>query len=122
MYNIGFHIWMLSLNEVVKCISLYMSNQDNSLYFAYGTIIRDLCLARDNHYQSPHMLSYTEIVMLLLLIEHLCTYSMGCYLPFLVHITFLSFFVELHCNFILQIFCRFCIILYYIVLYVHVVL
>ena len=47
-----------------------MSNQDNSLYSAHGTIIRDLCLARDNHYQSPHMLSYTEIVML---IDHLCT-------------------------------------------------
>ena len=51
-----FHIWMLSLNEVVKCISLYMSNQNNSLYSAQGTIIRDLCLARDNHYQSPHLL------------------------------------------------------------------
>ena len=64
-YIIGFHIWMLSLNDVVKCISLYMSNQDNSLYFAHGTIIRDLCLARDNHYQSPHLLSYTKIVMLI---------------------------------------------------------
>ena len=42
------------------------------LYSARGTIIRDLCLARDNHYQSPHLLSYTEIVMLLIL-EHLCT-------------------------------------------------
>ena len=61
---------MLSLNDVVKCISLYMSNQDNSLYSAHGTIIRDLCLARDNHYQSPHFYHYTEIVML---IEHLCT-------------------------------------------------
>ena len=39
-YNIGFHIWMLSLNDVVKCILLYMSNQDNSLYSAHGTIIR----------------------------------------------------------------------------------
>ena len=54
---------MLSLNDVVKCISLYMSNLDNSLYSVHGTIIRDLCLARDNHYQSPHLLSYTEIVM-----------------------------------------------------------
>ena len=44
-YNIGFHIWMLSLNDVVKCISLYMSNQYNSLYSAHGTIIWDLCLA-----------------------------------------------------------------------------
>ena len=61
---------MLSLNDVVKCISLYMFNQDNSLYSAHGKIIRDLCLARDNHYQSPHMLLYTEIVML---IDHLCT-------------------------------------------------
>ena len=60
---------MLPLNDVVKCISLYMSNQDNSLYSAHGTIIRDFCLARDNHYQSPHMLSYTEIVML---IKHYC--------------------------------------------------
>ena len=41
-----------------------MSNQNNLLYSAHGTIIRDLCLARDNHYQSPHLLSYTEIVML----------------------------------------------------------
>ena len=47
-----------------------MSNQDNSLYSAHGTIIRDLCLTRENHYQPPHMLSYTEIAML---IEHLCT-------------------------------------------------
>ena len=51
-YNIGFHIWMLSLNDVVKCILLYI--QDNSLYSAHGTIIHDLCIARDNHYQSPH--------------------------------------------------------------------
>ena len=49
----------------------YILTIDNSLYSAHGTIIRDLCLARDNHYQSPHMLSYyTEIVML---IEHFCT-------------------------------------------------
>ena len=54
----GFHIWMLLLNEVVTCISLHMSNQDNSLYSAHGTIIRDLCLARDNQYQSPHLLSH----------------------------------------------------------------
>ena len=46
-----------------------MSNRDNSLYSAHGTIIRDLCLARDNHYQSPHMLSHTETAMF---IEHLC--------------------------------------------------
>ena len=61
---------MLSLNDVVKCISLYMSNQHNLLYSAHGTIICDLCLESDNHYQSPHLLLYTEIVML---IEHLCT-------------------------------------------------
>ena len=31
-YNIGFHIWMLSLKEAVKCISLYMVvDQNNSL-------------------------------------------------------------------------------------------
>ena len=58
---------MLLLNGVVKCISL--SNQDNSLYSVHGTIICDLCLARENHYQSTHLLSYTEIVML---IENLC--------------------------------------------------
>ena len=33
-----------------------MSNQDNSLYSAHGTIIRDLCLAGDNHYQSPNVI------------------------------------------------------------------
>ena len=48
---------MLLLNEVVKCVSLYMYNQNNSLYSTHGAIIRDLCLARDNHYQSPHLLS-----------------------------------------------------------------
>ena len=32
-----------------------MSNQNNTLNFAYGTIISDLCLARDNHYQLPHL-------------------------------------------------------------------
>ena len=69
-YNIRFHIWMLSLSEAFKCISLYMSNHNKSLYSVHGTIIRDLCLTRDNHYQSPHLLSYTEIVMI---IEHLCT-------------------------------------------------
>ena len=61
---------MLALNDIVKWISLYMSIQDNSQYSAYDTIICDLCLARDNHYQLPHLLSYTEIVML---IEQLCT-------------------------------------------------
>ena len=66
-YNISFYIWMLALHYVLP---LYMSNQDNSLYSAHGTTIRDLCFARDNHYQSLHLLSYTEIVML---IEHLCT-------------------------------------------------
>ena len=101
-YNIGFHIWMLSLNDVVKCISLYMFNQDNSLYSAHGTIIRDLCLARDNHYQSPHMLSYTEIVML---IENLCNALHALLFSFLgVHYFSFFFCVELHCNFILQIF------------------
>ena len=61
---------MLSLNDVVKCVSQYMSNQDNLLYSAQGTMIRDLCLAWDNHYQSPDLLSYNETVMLT---EHLCT-------------------------------------------------
>ena len=78
---------MLSLNDEVKCIlSLYMSNQGNSLHSAHGTRIRDLCLARDNHYQSPHLLSYTEIVML---IEHLCTASHALLFSFLgVHYFF----------------------------------
>ena len=40
-----------------------MSNQNNSLYSAHGTNIRDLCLARGNHYQSIHLLSYIEIVI-----------------------------------------------------------
>ena len=84
-----------------------MSNQNNSPYSAHGTIIRDLCLARDNHYQSPHLLSYTEIIML---IACVC-----CYFPFLMYITFLLFFCgELHYNFILQIifpgFVSYCII------------
>ena len=27
-YNIGSHIWILSLNEVIKCISLYISTHE----------------------------------------------------------------------------------------------
>ena len=63
-YNIGSHVWMQSLNKVIKCISLYVSTLENLLHSAYFTIMRDLCLARDNYYQS------TPIVML---IECLCT-------------------------------------------------
>ena len=43
-YNMGFYIWILALNSVLS-LYMYMSNQDNSLYSAHGTIIRDLCLA-----------------------------------------------------------------------------
>ena len=84
-----------------------MSNQDNSLYSAHGAMIRDLCLARVfiiwmiiiyTNYMiiifkfsfsllSPHLLSYTEAVML---IEHLCTAQQCCY-PYLMYITFLPF-------------------------------
>ena len=69
-YNIGPDIWMLSLNEVIKCISLYISTHENLLHSVHGTIIRDLCLARDNYYQSTHLFSHAEIIML---IEVLCT-------------------------------------------------
>ena len=69
-YNIGSHIWMLLLNEVIKCISLYISTHENLLHFAHGTIIRDLCLGRDNYYQSTHLFSHAEIIMLR---ECLCT-------------------------------------------------
>ena len=31
-YNIGPHIWMLSLNEDIKCISLYISTHKNLLH------------------------------------------------------------------------------------------
>ena len=61
---------MLSLNEVIKCISLYLSTYENLLHSAHGTIIRDLCLARDNYYQLTHLFSHAEIIML---IEFLCT-------------------------------------------------
>ena len=56
----------LTLNEaeVIKCISLYLSTNENLLYSAHGTIIRDLCLARDNYYQSTHVFSLTKIIML----------------------------------------------------------
>ena len=56
----------LTLNEaeVIKCISLYLSTNENLLYSADGTIIRDLCLARDNYYQSTHVFSLTKIIML----------------------------------------------------------
>ena len=49
-YTIVSHI--LTLNEVTKCISLYISTHDNLLHSAHDTIIHDLCLARDNYYQS----------------------------------------------------------------------
>ena len=54
-YNIDFHIWMLSLYDVITCISLYMSIHNDSLYSAHGKIFRDLCLVGDNHYQRLHM-------------------------------------------------------------------
>ena len=61
---------MLSLNEVIKCISLFISTNENLLHSAHGTIIRDLCLARNNYYQSTHLFSHAEIIMLM---EVLCT-------------------------------------------------
>ena len=44
-YNIGSHIWMLSLtlNKVIKCFSLYISTHENLVHSAHGTVIRDLC-------------------------------------------------------------------------------
>ena len=36
MYNIGSHIWMLSLNKVIKCISLYIFVHEILLYSAQG--------------------------------------------------------------------------------------
>ena len=69
-YNIGPHIWMLSLKEVIKCISLYISTHENLLHSAHGTTIRDLCLAQDNYYQSTHLFSHAERIIL---IEFLCT-------------------------------------------------
>ena len=49
---------MLSLNDVDKCIFLYMSNQDNSLYSAHGTIIRDLqCITIINRHICYHILN-----------------------------------------------------------------
>ena len=64
-YNIGPHIWMLSLNEVIKCISLYISTNENLLHSVHGTIVRDFCLARDNYYQTTHLFSHAEINMLI---------------------------------------------------------
>ena len=47
-------MWFSSLNEVTKCISLYIS-----LFFtsSHGVIIRDLCLARDDYHHPEHLLS-----------------------------------------------------------------
>ena len=49
--------------------SLYISTHENLLYSAHGTIIRDLCLARDNYYQSTHLFSHAEIITL---VEFVC--------------------------------------------------
>ena len=68
-YNIGSHIWFSSLNEVTKCISLYISIHEHALYSSHGVIIRDLCLARDDYYHPEHLLSCNEIKEL---IEYLC--------------------------------------------------
>ena len=51
-------------------IVIVMFTNENLLYSAHGTIIRDLCLARDNYYQSTHVYSLTKIIMLK---ECLCT-------------------------------------------------
>ena len=61
---------MLSLNEVIKCISLYISTHENLLHPAHSTIIRDLCLARDNYYQSTHLFFHAEFIILM---EFICT-------------------------------------------------
>ena len=68
-YNIGSHIWVSSLNEVTKCISLYISIHEHALYSSHGVIIPDLCLARDDYHHSGHLLSCNEIKEL---IEYLC--------------------------------------------------
>ena len=42
-YNIRSQIWFSSLNEVTKCISLYISIHDHALCSSNGVIFRDLC-------------------------------------------------------------------------------
>ena len=34
-YNIGYHIWFSSLNEVTKCISLYISIHEHAIFFKW---------------------------------------------------------------------------------------
>ena len=46
---------------VFQYMSIYMSI--GLLHSAYGTIIRDSYLARDNHHQWPHFISYFEGIM-----------------------------------------------------------
>ena len=77
-------------------------------------IIRDLCSARDNHYQSHicyHIDNFFGYVNRESMHRMAC---MCCYFTFLMYITFLSFCGELHCDFILQIifvdFVSYCII------------
>ena len=50
---------MLSLNEVIKYISSYISTHENLLHSAHGTIIRDLYLARNS---STHLFSHADII------------------------------------------------------------
>ena len=53
-YNIGTHIWISSLNEVTKCISLYISIHEHVLYSSHGVIICDSCLAKDDDHHPEH--------------------------------------------------------------------
>ena len=59
----------IGLNEVTKCISLYISIHGHALYSSHGVIIRDLCLARDDYHHPERLLSCNEIKEL---IEYLC--------------------------------------------------
>ena len=69
-YNIWSHILFSSLNEVIKCISLYISIHEHALYSSHDVINRDLCLSRDHNYHHlVHLLSCIEIKEL---IEYLC--------------------------------------------------
>ena len=68
-YNIGSHFCFSSLNEVTKCISLYISIHEHALYSSHGVIIRDLCLAREDNHHPDHLLSCNEIKEL---IKYLC--------------------------------------------------
>ena len=65
-YTIGKHIWLSPLHKLLECFDVFVSNLENGSL--YGSMIRDLCIQRDNN--DYYILTNEEMVML---IEYLCT-------------------------------------------------